>query len=146
MDQYVDEAPKALTELLDEGRQLAECGRYDEAIDDLRGAVDLFPDEAASHYSLSVACLMKLKGDMEHLELWEDLCEDEELLETAIFECESALERSPEMTAALNNLGILYAVRGWYHKACEQWDRSLELDPEQPTVRGDIELARERIS
>lgn len=146
MDQYGGDAPEALSELLDEGRHLAERGRYDEAIEDLRGAVERFPDEAASHYSLSVACLMKLKGDMEHIELWEDLSEDEELLETAIFECESALERSPEMTAALNNLGILYAVRGWYHKACEQWNRSLEIDPEQPSVRGDIELARERIS
>ena len=144
MRQDRGDIPKELNALLDTGQEQAEGGQLDASIETLRGAVERFADEPMARYYLAVACLMKLKGDLDHIELWENLADDEDLLGQAILECEEALALNPDMVPALNNLGILYALRGWYDKACEQWERSLSLSPDQPRIRQDMVMARER--
>jgi Flp pilus assembly protein TadD len=136
--------PAELNILLDQGQAQAEEGDLDAAIKTLRSAAEQFADQAMAHYYLSVACLMKLKGDLDHIEWWENLADDEGLLEVALFECETAVDLAPELVPALNNLGILYALRGRFTTACEQWERSLSLEPDQPRVRQDLAVAREK--
>lgn len=60
-------------------------------------------------------------------------------------ELERALGLQPSSTLALNNLGALYAKRKDYGRALDFWNRSLAIDPRQPSVRAAAEAARSQL-
>jgi tetratricopeptide (TPR) repeat protein len=134
-----------LPSMLEEGLNLAESGDLDEAIEILTDAVERFPESPLSHYNLGVAHFMKLKEDLEHVEMWEDYADDEGHYEEAVASFEHALEIDEKFVGALNNLATLYALRDRAEDAIDLWERSLEIDPDQPEVREDLDEYRQQL-
>lgn len=130
-------------ELLDQATALVEEGKFSEAEELLKQLEDSAPDNALVQYNLSVIYLIRLKKDLENYRMWEDYSDEEGLFEEAIAHCQTAIELDPNLVPAHNNLGTLYAIRGWNDKAIEQWEESLSLHPDQPDVREDLTALRE---
>lgn len=135
----------SLDEYLATGEKVAREGRLAEAVDLMREATNRFPDSATGKYNLGVALFLRLREDKAHLELWEDLADDENLAEEAIVALQGAIETDPTFIAAHNNLARLYALRNRPEDAIATWTKSLELDPDQPTVRAEMELYRSKL-
>lgn len=134
-----------LEEYLAAGERIAQDGRLDEAIDVLREATSTFPDSATAHYNLGVSIFLKLREDLAHLELWEDLADEEDLAEECLVEFQAAVDLDTELAPAWTNLGSILALRGRINEAIAAWEKSLSLDPNQPGVVSDIELYRARL-
>lgn len=134
-----------IEEYISTAEKVAQEGRVDEGIDILREATEKYPESAKAQYDLGVAIFMKLRDDLSHLQLWENLADDEELAEECHFAFQSAIERDPKMAAAYANLGTLLALRGRVRKAIEAWEKSLELDPDQPELAGDLQMYRSQL-
>lgn len=126
--------------------QIAREGRLDEAVEVMREGVDRFPDSPTGQYNLGVALFLRVKKDREHLLLWENLADDDQLAEEAIAALEGAVDTDPKFVQAWNNLGTLYALRGRKNEALDAWNKSLALDADQPEVRDDIEMYCKGIS
>jgi tetratricopeptide (TPR) repeat protein len=135
-------ADDALDALMRQGEDACNDGRYEEAETRLREAIERFPDSPLPHHAMSVVYLTHLREDYEHLEVWEDLADDEATFEAAVGEAEAALALDPDFTPARNNLATLFALRGWWADAAEQWEMSLSTDPGQPDVREELQEAR----
>ncbi|HEX7707127.1 MAG TPA: alkaline phosphatase family protein [Thermoanaerobaculia bacterium] len=59
-----------------------------------------------------------------------------------VAELERALGLQPSSTLVLNNIGTYYARREEYARALDFWNRSLSIDPRQPSIREAAEAAR----
>lgn len=134
-----------LEEYLTTAEQIAKDGRYNEAAAILREAVQRYPDSATAHYEFGVAQFLRLQQDLAHLELWESLADDEEAAEECFQAFQEAIRLDPAMTEAYVRLGSLLALRGRPRKAIEVWEKALELNPDQPGIREDIEACRARL-
>lgn len=121
-------------------------GRLDEAVEVMREGVRRYPESPTGRYNLGVALFLLLKKDREHQELWENLADDEQLAEEAIMALEGAVTSDPSFVQAYNNLGTLYALRGRKEHALASWKKSLELNPDQPDVRADMDMYTSTIS
>ena len=108
------------------------------AADLLEQALGIDPENAMAHYNLGLCYLKVLKSDLEVSEIWEDKADDEAFFELAIVAFQRALEIDPEFVEAYNNLGTLYALRGWNDQAKEQWELSLQINPDQPEIQQDV--------
>ncbi|MCX7020395.1 MAG: tetratricopeptide repeat protein [bacterium] len=133
-------------EYLSPAEEAAQKEDFDTATAILREAAALYPGNATVNYDLGVAIFMKLKADLAHLEIWEDLAGQEELAEECFDAYQAAIEADPKMTAAYNNLGLLLALRGRKRKALEVLDQSLEINPDQPDIREEAGQIRQQIS
>ena len=142
MDPETKTREEELDEKMRTATELVNSGKYDESIQLLRALAEQYPDSPLPHYNLSVIYLMRLQEDYEHLEVWEDLSDDEKVFEQAVSEAETALQIKPDFIPALNNLGTLFALRGWWQDAINQWEKSLSEEPDQPLVREDLAEAR----
>jgi tetratricopeptide (TPR) repeat protein len=131
---------ETLEKYLETAEQAAADQRLAESVAILREAVRRHPDRALAHYNLGVAIFMMLEADLSHLEIWENLAEQEELAEECVVAFQTAIERDPGMSAAYTNLASLLVLRGRTPEAVEFWEKSLELDPEQPEVRQNLEI------
>lgn len=120
--------------------QIAREGRLDEAVEIMREGVSRYPESATGRYNLGVALFLRVKKDRDHLLLWENLADDDQLAEEAIGALEGAIDADPSFVQAYNNLGTLYALRGRKDEAMSAWNKSLELNADQPEVRSDIEM------
>lgn len=136
----------SLEEYLATGERIANEGRLDEAVDVMREATQRYPESPTGRYNLGVALFLRVREDRAHLDLWEDLAGDEQLVEEAITALEGAIERDGGFVQAYNNLARLYALRGRSDEALATWKRSLEIMPDQPTVQAEMELYKSRIS
>lgn len=139
-----DDEALEMDAMLAEAETLAQEGRLEEATQLLETVIERFPESPLPHHALSVVYLSRLRKDYEHLELWENLANDEELFELAVSEAEAALELDPDFVPARNNLGTLCAYRGWWEDAIAHWERSLAISPDQPLIREDLARVRER--
>lgn len=124
---------------------VAREGRLDEAVDLLREATTRYPESPTGRYNLGVALFLRVRKDREHLELWENLADDEQYAEEAILSLEEAIEADPKFIQAYNNLARLYALRGRKEDAMKAWTTSLELNPEQAEIRSEMEMYRDNI-
>lgn len=136
----------SLDEYITVSEQVAKEGRLDEAVDMLREASHRYPESPTGRYNLGVALYLRVRQDREHQHLWEDLADDEQLAEEAIIALEGAVETDPTFVEAYNNLGRLYSLRGRKADALQAWNKSLELRPDQPQVREDIEIYTKAIA
>ena len=134
-----------LGEILREAEELLKDGDYDGAVEKLQEAAEQAPESPLPRHNQSVVHLMRLMEDYSHEELWEDLADDEGAFEAAVSEAEAALEIDGDFVPARNNLGRLFAVRGWWENAIEQWEISLSTYADQPQVRKDLAEARRHI-
>jgi len=139
------ELPQELEALLHRAETLSRENQHADAIALLEKAVEDFPDQALAHYNLGVVWFARLKEDLEHLEVWEDLADEEEDFERAFGALSRSLELDDSLAPALNNLGRLSALRGWHEQAITYFERSLSIDPEQPNVRDDLASVRENL-
>ncbi|MCX7626095.1 MAG: tetratricopeptide repeat protein [Candidatus Sumerlaeaceae bacterium] len=126
-------------EYLEAAENAGDEKQLEKSIEILREAVERFPDSAEAHYDLGVALFMLLESRLAHLDFWENLAEDEELAEEAVAAFEAAIERKPDFAPAYTNLGNMLALRGDARKAVNLWQRSLELEPNQPEVRDNLD-------
>src|SRR3954454_297047 len=101
----------SLEEYLATGERIANEGRLDEAVDLMREATQRYPESPTGRYNLGVALFLRVREDRAHLDLWEDLAGDEQLVEEAITALEGAIERDGGFVQAYNNLARLYALR-----------------------------------
>jgi tetratricopeptide (TPR) repeat protein len=136
---------RELDDLLAQAENLSKEKRYDEAVAVLNRAIERFPESPLPHHDLSVVHLVRLRADYEHLEIWEDLADDESFFESAVAEAETAIDLDGEFVAARNNLATLFALRGWWKAAIEQWETSLSIRPDQSQVREDLNAARKHV-
>ncbi|MBV8517289.1 MAG: alkaline phosphatase family protein [Acidobacteria bacterium] len=60
-------------------------------------------------------------------------------------ELERALGLQPSSTLVLNNLGIFYAKKKDFARALDFWNRSLTIDPRQPSIRSAVSAARTQL-
>ncbi len=134
-----------MNEMLEKADQAASDGNYDEAIEVLENAVEKFPESVFTHYNLGVVYYMKLKEDMDHAEVWEDYSDEEGYYEESVMEFQQALELDPDFVPALNNLGNLYALREMWEEASEQYEHSLEVNPDQPEISDCLKASLEEI-
>jgi len=134
-----------LDDFLAEAEQMVKESRYDDAEIHLLAVIERYPDSPLPHHDLAVVYLARLREDYEHLEIWEDLADDEEVFELAVAETEAALDLDENFLPARNNLGTLFALRAWWEPAIQQWEMSLSVNPDQPVVREDLARARSRL-
>lgn len=141
-DEELEEGSTGLGDIesmIDEGETYSENGNFDEAINVFSAVVEHFPESPLGYYNLGVAHFLKLREEIETSELWEDFVDEEGHYEEAVNSFEQALELQEDFVPALNNLATAYAMRGKFQEAIELWERSLEIDPDQPEIRQDLQ-------
>ncbi len=65
------------------------------------------------------------------------------LWKEALYWCEKAVEIDPSYAAAYNNLAVAYEHEGLFDKARKAYDRALELDPKNVSIRQNYEFFKE---
>lgn len=135
----------SLDDYISISEKVAREGRYDEAVDVLREANKRYPESPTGRYNLGVALFLRVKQDREHLELWENLADDEQFAEEAMAALEGAVDADPQFYQAYNNLGRLYALRGRKHDAIEAWEKSLAIKSDQPEIAEELKMYRDKI-
>ena len=138
LEKRLDSEPESVEVMIELASLYGDKNEIRKAVDLLEQALGIDPENATAHYDLGVCYLKVLKSDLEVSEIWEDKADDEEFFELAIVAFQRALEIDPELVEAYNNLGMLYALRGWNDQAKEQWERSLKINPDQPEIRHDL--------
>lgn len=100
-----------IKEWIDKGSNYFDKGKFNEAINVYKKALDLEPK--------NVDVLIKIGLSYRHLEEYE----------TAIDYYDKVLEIEPDNKTALNNIGYVMEVRGEIEDAIEMYKKSLEIDP-----------------
>ena len=126
-------------ELVERGVELAEREKYPEAIECLKKAIELDDDRPEAHYNLAVIYGLLAMGDIAVEELFDDHVDEEILFQNAVEEYQRVLEIEPGHIAAHNNLATIFALHGERDLAIQELEVSLELDPDQPEVREQLE-------
>lgn len=95
------------------GIALADEGRFDEAVQQFRRALQLDPNNAPAWQNLGIVALRvnDARAAQENLS--------------------RALKLNPRLPLALNTLGVLYARQNDYPRAVDAWQRAVALDPKQ---------------
>ena len=125
--------------LVSRGIELAESGAYAEAIAAFERAVGLDDGQVDAHYNLAVVYGLLAMGDLRVEELFEDHVDEEILLQNAIEAYQRVLELDDGHIAAHNNLATIYALHGERELASHELDLSLEIDPDQPDIREQLD-------
>ena len=120
--------------LVDLGINYASDGLYPQAIRIFEKVLDQDRDNVDAHYNLGVIYGRCAMDDLSHEEIFEDTTNEEVLREKAVAELLEVLRIDSEHTAAMNNLGTLYALNAQIGQALEMWHSSLASDPDQPEV------------
>jgi superkiller protein 3 len=106
------------------GADLLRQGRLDEAIAELRRAVEVDPNYAVAQFNLAYAY------------------ERRDRIDEAIAQYRKALEIEPKNLLGHNNLGVLYDKKGLYDEAIAEFEQALRIDPSNATARGNLENAK----
>lgn len=134
-----------LKQLLQQAERHMEAGDYRLAADEAKRACEEYTQSPLPHHALSVVYLRLMQSDIEHLEMWEDLSDDEVYYDAAVGAAEAAIDVDEGFVPARNNLAMLFATRGWWKEAIKQWEISLSLEPDQSHVRQEMIDARKHI-
>ena len=144
------------------GHAYQQLGRLDEAVEQYKRAVAIYPDDYKAHYNLGVVYDQQGLADKAiqsyqrsirinpaypnaHYNLgiiYQNLGE----IDKAIVQFNKVTELDPADFQARNNLGVAYAMQGELEKAIAQWEKILELDPENSSVRENILKARQMMN
>ena len=93
------------------GAAYHEKGMYDKAIDKIRGALEINPNDAKTHYNLGVA--YDTRG----------------MYYEAAAEYRKATELNPNDADAYCNLGAAYAAKGMFDEAIAEFGGAIEINP-----------------
>ena len=105
------------------GAAYHEKGMYNDAIVELKEALEINPSDAGTHYNLGVA--YDTKG----------------MYDKAIAEYRKAIEINPNDAKAYCNLGIAYYEKGMYDKAITEFERAVKIDPTHAEAHHNLGLA-----
>lgn len=128
--------------LVERAVELAEREKHAEAIECLKKAIELDDDRPEAHYNLAVVYGLLAMGDVAIEELFDDHVDDEILFQNAVEEYQRVLEIEPGHIPAHNNLATIFALHGERDLAIQELELSLDLDPDQPEVREQLEDLR----
>lgn len=145
LESFLKDYPEDRDVLVELGIAYAEQEEYKKAQEIFEKAAKLYPDDAIIYYDLGFLFKMMLLKDRQRLEYWEDAADEQVMMDDAIYYFQKALELNPDYVNALNNLGALYAIRNDYDEAISLWKRSLEIEPDQEDVKGDIQAILDRL-
>lgn len=138
LEKNLEADPENVERIIELASRYGEENQIRQAVELLEQAIDIDPENATAQYNLGVCYLKILESDLEVSEMWEDKADDEEFFELAIVAFQRAIELDAEFVEAYNNLGMLYALRGWSDQAREQWEASLRIDPDQPNIQENL--------
>lgn len=138
LERVLESDPENVDILIELASLYGEEDEVRKAAELLEQAIAIDPENATAHYDLGVCYLKVVIDDVGISQIWEDQADEEEFFELATVAFQRALEIDPEFYEAHNNLGTIYALRGWNDQAKEHWEQSLELNPDQPDVREDL--------
>jgi len=119
-----DGTSDAAVERNNRGAALLTQGKLEEAIAELRQAVEIAPAYVVAHSNLAYAY------------------ERHERSDEAIAEYRKVLELEPGNSLARNNLGALYAKIGRYDDAIREFEELLRRDPTNATAKRNLDNAR----
>jgi len=143
------------------GRAYQEIGRLDEAVEEYKRAIAIYPDDYKAHYNLGVvydqqglldktvqsyqrAIQINPAYPNAHFNLG-IIYQKQGLMDKAIGHFRKVTELDPADFEARNNLGVAYAVQGRLDKAIKEWEKVLEIDPVNKSARENILKAGEMI-
>ena len=132
-------AEESYEDLVTRGAELAEQQQFAEAIRTLEQAVELDDERVDAHYNLAVVYGLLAMSDLAVEEYFEDHVDEEIFLQNAIEEYQRVLEIDDTHLAAHNNLATIYALHGERDLAIHELELSLQLDPEQPDAREQLD-------
>jgi tetratricopeptide (TPR) repeat protein len=163
-EQTEDIARKEAYRLLDEGVRLLNAGRYGEALDALRQADDLLPDDPDIMITLSGAMIMAGKWNAaerfleeavtkrpENPRLWLNLAaarlgrlefSTRQRQEQAIAAYERAIELDPVAPSAHYNVGLIHAERQDWEQAIRWFEAAIRANPADKDARLWLKRAR----
>ncbi|MGO9108275.1 MAG: tetratricopeptide repeat protein [Thermoguttaceae bacterium] len=122
----IDVPAAEMYRLLDAGKELAEKGDKEAAIDSFRKALAIDPNFGKVHYEFGVVLARCGR------------------LDEAIDHYQEALKSDPRHAPGHNNLGIIFASRGRLDEAIDHYRASLEANPTHPGYHGNLAVALER--
>lgn len=140
-----DDGEDELEDLIAEGDTLLEEGEYAEALDIFRRAAERFPESPEAVCKAGHAALMLFSDGIDETQSWQD---DDDLAsyhEEALDAFETTLGMDEDFVDALNGLGALFMLTDNVSGACESWEKSLEIDPDQPDIESALEEARTQL-
>jgi protein O-mannosyl-transferase len=140
------------------GHAYQKLGRLDEAVEQYKRAVAIYPDDYKAHYNLGVVYDQQGLADKAIQSyqrsirinpaypnarynlgiIYQNLGE----IDKAIIQFRKVTELDPADFQARNNLGVAYARQGKLGKAIAQWEKILEIDPDNSRVRENVLKAR----
>ena len=106
------------------GAELSKQGRLEEAVAELRLAIQADPAYATAHLNLAYA--------------YDRLGRTDE----AVASYQKVIALDPKSAAAFNNLGVLYTKKGKYDEAIQLLEEALKLDPANATLKKNLENAK----
>jgi len=98
-----------------------DMGWTSEAISEFRKHTDIFPDDVFSHLSVG-NCYFDLG--------W---------IDESVDRFQFIIDKNPAFIPAYNSLAISYAEKGWYDEALETLRGALEIDPNDESVKENID-------
>jgi tetratricopeptide (TPR) repeat protein len=105
------------------GAIFVDKGRFDEAIENYRKAIQFNPNSAVPLYSLGVALADKGRFD------------------EAIENYRKAIQINPNYFDALNTLGVALADKGRFDEAIENYYKAIQINPNNPKVLNNLGVA-----
>jgi Tfp pilus assembly protein PilF len=122
---HAQQAPSdAAVESNNRGAALLQQGNLEEAVAELRQAVDMAPAYVVAHANLAYAFERQGRSD------------------EAIAAYRRVLELEPGNSVARNNLGALYSKNGRYDDAIREFEEVLRRDPGNVTATSNLDNAR----
>ncbi len=98
--------------------------RFDEAINEFKRVLEIYPDFKEVHSILGNAYF---RNDMSEL---------------AMNEYQLVIQIDPYDVDAYENIGVIYANWGEYSKAIDEWEKLLEIDGSRSDIRKNVEKAK----
>jgi len=144
------------------GHAYQQLGRLDEAVEQYKRAVAIYPDDYKAHYNLGVvydeqglfdkaiqSYLRAIQTNPAYPNARFNLgiiYQRQGEIDQAIIQFRKVTELDPADFQARNNLGVAYAMQGELEKAIAQWEKILEIDPDNNSVRENILKARQMMN
>lgn len=138
------EDPEDLEDVIAQGEELSDFGEHRKALRLWRRHIDRFSDEVDAQFSYGQAAFRVLEEQIVTERWWNSDAELVTFYEESLGALEEAVSIDEEHAPSWNLMGALFALRQNHDSAISCWEKSLEINPDQPEVKSDLKEARER--
>jgi tetratricopeptide (TPR) repeat protein len=132
------------TAIVEQADELADVGEFRKAIRLWRRSIERFSDEPEAQFAYGRTVFRLLEEEIVTEKWWVSDAELVSLYEECLAALEEAVSIDDQFLPSWNLMGTLFALRQNYESAISCWQKSLEIDDDQPQVRIDLEEAQER--